>query len=202
MNNFLNSNSFTGLATLLTAIVAILLYYWEQRKKKRDAAKIIVQEIRRAEDIINEYKEHGAYKFTKKIIATNSWARNVHYFVSELAQDELDRISNLYSTGEYLDSIIEKVSDTSFENSVNLYQKNIQQAAAELAAPVQSDQSTSVSMPTENKVGVLRSIKNLVPIKIDIPAPWKILLDEVSYNYEPIYHSNICEKLKNIAKIK
>ena len=50
MVNFLNSGFFTGLATILTAIVAIFLYYWEQRKKKRDAAKIIIQEIRRAED--------------------------------------------------------------------------------------------------------------------------------------------------------
>ncbi len=75
MVNFLNSGFFTGLATILTAIVAIFLYYWEQRKKKRDAAKIIIQEIRRAEDLISEYKECGGYKFTKKIIATNSWAK-------------------------------------------------------------------------------------------------------------------------------
>lgn len=45
------SDVFNGLATLTTALVAAFLYYWEQRKKRRDAAKIIVQEIRRAEDI-------------------------------------------------------------------------------------------------------------------------------------------------------
>jgi hypothetical protein len=202
MDTFLNSNVFTGIATILTALVAILLYYWEQRKKKRDAAKIIVQEIRRAEDLINEYKEHGAYKFTKKIIATNSWAKNIHYFVGDLAQDELDKISNLYSTGEYLDSIIAKVSDTNFQNNVNLHNKNVQQAITELQTNIQNEQSTSVNFQPENKVSESKQVKKLIPIKIDIPAPWKGLLDEISYNYEPIYHSNICEKLKNIAQIK
>lgn len=203
MGVFLESNIFTGFATILTAIVAIFLYYWEQRKKKRDAAKIIVQEIRRAEDLINEYKEHGAYKFTKKIIATNSWAKNIHYFVGDLAQDELDKISNLYSTGEYLDYIIAKVSDTNFENNVELHKKNIQQAIADLqTSAIQSDQSTSVELSSESKIIKPRQIKKLVPIKIDIPAPWKGLLDEISYNYEPIYHSSICDKLKKIAKLK
>lgn len=202
MDTFLNSNVFTGIATILTALVAILLYYWEQRKKKRDAAKIIVQEIRRAEDLINEYKEHGAYKFTKKIIATNSWAKNIHYFVGDLAQDELDKISNLYSTGEYLDSIIAKVSDTNFQNNVNLHNKNVQQAITELQTNIQNEQSTSVNFQPENKMSESKQVKKLIPIKIDIPVPWKGLLDEISYNYEPIYHSNICEKLKNIAQIK
>ena len=131
MTNFLNSNIFTGIATIFTAIVAITLYYWEQRKKKRDAAKIIIQEIRRAEDLISEYKEHGAYKFTKKIIATNSWAKNIHYFVGDLAQDEVDQISSLYSTGEYLDTIIAKVSDKNFDEQVELYKNEIKHIVGE-----------------------------------------------------------------------
>ena len=135
MTNFLNSNIFTGIATIFTAIVAITLYYWEQRKKKRDAAKIIIQEIRRAEDLISEYKEHGAYKFTKKIIATNSWAKNIHYFVGDLAQDEVDQISSLYSTGEYLDTIIAKVSDKNFDEQVELYKNEIKHIVAELQNP-------------------------------------------------------------------
>jgi len=35
MDTFLNSNVFMGIATILTALVAVLLYYWEQKKKKR-----------------------------------------------------------------------------------------------------------------------------------------------------------------------
>lgn len=191
MEKLLNSNFFGGVATFLTAIVAILLYYWEQRKKKNDAAKIIVQEIRRAEDVINEYKEHKAYKFTKKIIATNSWAKNIHYFVNDLAQDEIDKISNLYSTGEYLDSIISKVSDHNFESGVKNYEAVVNQIQSNM-----QNQQTTLSNDSQNNTPRIG-----IPVKIDIPAPWNILLEEVSNNYQPIYHSSICEKLKRIAKL-
>jgi len=200
MTNFLNSNIFTGIATIFTAIVAITLYYWEQRKKKRDAAKIIIQEIRRAEDLISEYKEHGAYKFTKKIIATNSWAKNIHYFVGDLAQDEVDQISSLYSTGEYLDTIIAKVSDKNFDEQVELYKNEIKHIVAELQNPTTNQQSTSSGEQTGSQT-IPKIIQRAVPMNIQIPPPWKILLDEISYKYEPIYHSSICEKLKIIAKL-
>lgn len=209
MDNLFNSNLFSALATILTAVVAISLFYWEQKKKKRDAAKIIVQEIRRAEDIINGFKEFSSYKFTRKIIATNSWAKNIHYFVGDLEQDEIDKISNLYSTGEYLDSIIIKISDYNFDDNIKIHKEKIKQTLNVINSQEQfvNNQSTSNTIP-DNKpnenIDILTNIKTkkmVVPIKLNIPAPWQILLDEVSYNLEPIYHSSICEKLKKIAKI-
>lgn len=199
--NFFKSNFFVGFATLLTAIVAITLYYWEQRKKRRDAAKIIIQEIRRAEDIINEYKEHKAYKFTKKIIAVNSWAKNIHYFVRDLAQDELDKISSLYSTGEYLDSIIAKISDHKFDENIKIHANQIKQIVDNLQNQVHNQQSTSAGAQSGAQT-IKQQVQRVIPIEIPIPAPWQMLLEEISGNYEPIYHSGICEKLKKIAKIR
>ncbi|OGY24929.1 MAG: hypothetical protein A2Y57_04795 [Candidatus Woykebacteria bacterium RBG_13_40_7b] len=200
--DFLETNVFTGFATLLTAIIAISLYYWEQTKKRRDAAKIIIQEIRRAEDIINEYKEHKVYKFTKKIIATNSWAKNVHYFVGDLAQDEIDKISSLYSTGEYLDSIIARVSDLKFDENISTYKNQMNQIVAELQNKVNNQAPQSTSVGTQSGAQpIQQQIQKVIPIEIPIPPPWKVLFDEISDTYEPIYHSSICEKLKKIAKI-
>lgn len=176
------------------------MYYWEQRKKKRDAAKIIIQEIRRAEDLISKYKENGGYKFTKKIIATNSWAKNIHYFVGDLAQDEVDKISTLYSTGEYLDTIIAKVSDHTFDEQIKSYESEIKQIVAGLQNPITNQQSTSSGDQSGAQV-IPKIVQRAVPVKIQIPPPWKVLLDEISFNYEPIYHSSICEKLKKIGKI-
>ncbi len=193
-------DSFDGLATLLTALVAIGLFYWEQIKKKRDAAKIVVQEIRRAEDVINEYKEHGEYRFTKKIIATNSWARNIHYFVGNLEQDEIDKVSNLYSIGVYSDSIIEKVSDQNFEDGVKVFKEQIKQIASGLQNAMPNGQSTASGNQSSEPSNVIAN--KIIPIKINIPPPWKMLLDEISYKYEPIYHSEICIKLKRIAGFK
>ena len=191
-----NSNFFVGLITLIVGGFAIYLYFKKNSDAKRNAAKIILQEIRRAEDTINDYKEHGQYRFTKKIIATNSWAINIHHFVGELDQDELDKISNLYSTGEYLDSIITKVSDTMFKTNVKSFEENIKKV------------SNIVSDSQNTYGGQLQSgqqpsnIKSIVKLPIVMETPWKKLLDEITYKYEPIYHSTIAAKLKKIAKLK
>ncbi len=205
MYSFLETDTFNGIATLFTALVAIGLYYWEQNKKKRDTAKIIIQEIRRAEDIISEYKEQRQYKFTKKIIATNSWAKSIHYFVGDLAQDELDKISTLYSTGEYLDLIISKISDYKFDRSViqcgqqeDTMLSGIPNFGVNIPSPL-----TSQSGPLSGAQPAVGQVIGLpIQVKISLPTPGKEILDEISVNYQPIYHSSICEKLKRIAKIK
>jgi len=199
-NFFQNSNLLPTLATILAAFAAFLVYRKQKADTKKDAAKIILQEIRRAEDIISDYKEHGQYKFTKKIIATNSWAKNIHHFVGNLDQDELDKISDLYSTGEYLDLVISKISDVKFEENVKLYEENIDrilrsvQSPQEQAPEASGGQVQSGQQPTRFPV--------VANIPISIPAPWKKLLDDITLGYEPIYHSTIAEKLKEIAQVK
>ena len=171
-----------ALSTLFAGLIAIVLFYWERYKKKTDAARIVLQEIRRAENLIDNYKENEKYHFTKKIIATNSWAKNIHFFVNNLDQDELDKISTLYSTGEYLDLIINKISDKKFNDSVK-----------------QSEQIKQVSLPLK-----INTDKNdgRVFLPIQLEAPWKHLLDIVTYKHEPIYSSHIGRKLKKIARLK
>jgi len=193
---FFNSNFFVGLITLFVGGFAIYLYFRKNSDTKQNAAKIILQEIRRAEDIINDYKEHGQYRFTKKIIATNSWAKNIHHFVGDLDQDELDKISNLYSTGEYLDSIITKVSDTMFETNVKSFEENIKKVSN-----IVSDNQNTYSGQLQSGQQPI-NIKPVVKLPIVMETPWKKLLDEITYKYEPIYHSTIAAKLKKIAKLK
>jgi len=200
MISFFNSNFFIGLVTIIVGLSAYLLYLKQKIDNKRNAARIILQEIRRAEDIISDYKEHGRYKFTKKIIATNSWAKNIHYFVGDLDVDELDKISNLYSTGEYLDSVISKISDVKFEENVKSFEESIQRMIKTI--PVTPNVTSPI--PTESSGGQAQSGRQPItmPIAITLPAPWKKLLDDITYKYEPIYHSAIVAKLKKIAQVK
>ena len=193
-----NSNLLSTLATILAAFVAFLVYRNQKADAKKDAAKIILQEIRRAEDIINDYKEHGQYKFTKRIIATNSWAKNVNHFVGDLDQDELDRISNLYSTGEYLDKVIEKISDYNFAKNLKNFEKGVMELQQRLQTQPQSSNSASVTG------GAFQSNPQLqaVALPLKVKAPWKDLLDEITLKYEPIYHSTVADKLKIIAELK
>src|SRR3989338_1097255 len=109
----IKNNFYIGFVTFFVGCFIIYLYIRQKIDYKRDAAKIILQEIRRAEDIISDYKQSGSYQFAKKIIATNSWSENINLFVGDLDNDELDKISDLYSTGEYLDSLIKEISKIS-----------------------------------------------------------------------------------------
>jgi len=198
LSSNLNSNLPSTLATILAAFVAFLVYRKQKADIKEYAARIILQEIRRAEDVINDYKEHGQYKFTKKVIATNSWAKNIHHFVGDLDQDELDRISNLYSTGEYLDKIIEKISDYTFIRSLENFEKGVTELQQKLQPQPQPQPSASVTGGTPQP----DFQKPAIPLPITIKAPWKDLLDQITLKYEPIYHSTVANKLKRIARMK
>ncbi len=191
---------FNGLATLFTGVIAFLIYYLNRRNRKQDAAKAILQEIRRAENIIKNYKDYKQYKFKKKIIATNSWNDNLHLFVRDLSADSIDKISDLYSAGEYLDSVVDKVSNFSFDQGTKSLER-LKKQFEDQAKPASLTQEAQINMPGQNiPPGIVGGQKVLVDVQIK--APWKDLLDEISLNYEPIYNSSICQKLKDIAKIK
>jgi len=190
-DSFLNSSLPSTLATVLAAFVAFLVYRKQKADTKRDAAKIILQEIRRAEDIISDYKQNGGYQFAKKIIATNSWSKNLHLFVGDLDNDELDRISNLYSTGEYLDTLIKEISDYTFK-------KEIKTPQLPMITPIvpQNIQQQSQTINPE----VVQAIPQKIRF-VTLDPPWKARLDLITFKLEPIYHSTIADKLKKIARI-
>ena len=190
MFDFLYLNTPT-LATILAAFVAFLVYRKQKADEKRDAAKIILQEIRRAEDIISDYKQNGGYQFAKKIIATNSWSKNLHLFVGDLDNDELDRISNLYSTGEYLDTLIKEISEYTFR-------KEIEGQKAPIIIPMPS-QDAQQQGQTVNPGAVQNISQNLGFVNIKMDPPWKARLDLITSKSEPIYNSTIALKLKKIA---
>ena len=213
-NIFANSNFFLAIITLLVGSTVIYLYLKQKIDSKKDAAKIILQEIRRAENIIFDFREHKQFKFTKKIIATNSWSKNIHYFVDDLSIDELDKISTLYSTGEYLDQIIKMVSDNKFDARIHksLIDQAQQQVNSQMSkfieaksvVPVQNESTASVQQNKPNPV--LTSAPPHSPISINLHfdsfISTDILFVQIVDSYDPIYHSDICLKLKKIAKIK
>ena len=181
-------------AAILGAAIAYKIYRNQKADEKRDAAKIIIQEIRRAEDIISDYKRTGGYQFDKKIIATNSWTKNIHLFVGDLNNDELDKISDLYSTGEYLDNLIKEISQIRLNDEIEKEKKRLTiKLQHQQQHPPQLEGSTYPIAQITQFVNV--TIPSLTPV-------WKPLLDAISLRLEPIYHSEIVAKLKKIAKLK
>lgn len=210
--DFLNNN--LGLVSLIAGVVIYVVYWKQKDDRKRDAAKLVLQEIRRAEKIIADYKEHGHFKFTKKIIATNSWAKNIHFFVENLHVDKLDKISDLYSMGEYLDSVIKMVSDIKFDQRIHnsITQQAKEQVNIQLQMFMQkledNFKTKQITLPVVSET-VPSGMEFLKNIKIDIninlaydSIPTDILFREIVGGYEPIYYTDVVGELKKIAKLK
>jgi len=182
------------ITTLLVGSLALILYFKQKFDNKRDAARLILQEIRRAEDIISDYKQSGAYQFAKKIIATNSWNKNINFFVGDLENDELDKISNLYSTGEYLDGLIKEISDITLKDEIEIDKKS-----QEIELKHQSQKPITL----EGSTYPIAQINEPIMIRIIgiRPVVWRGRLDAISLKLSPIYDSSIGWKLKKIAKL-
>lgn len=195
----LDSNFFVALVTLVVGSGAIYLYIAQRIDAKRDAARIIVQEIGRAEDIIKSYKESNSFQFTKKLIANNSWGKNIHFFVVDLAPDERDRISDLYSTGEFLDTVIQNIFNWKFEYESRKFYEEVPTATLNASIPLPGN----VNMPGVSPTG--GTPLQGPGIQMQVPKPpqpfWNDLLNSVVSKYEPIYHTPIVEKLKKIAEL-
>jgi hypothetical protein len=103
---FLNEN--LGTVTFVVGFLAIYLYIKQKKDRKRDAARLIMQEIRYAEQQIRHAKttEPSTYSLAIKLLPTNSWNENIHLFTKDLKETELDLISAFYSRATYIDFLI------------------------------------------------------------------------------------------------
>lgn len=99
-----------GFVTISAAFVAIYLYLKQKKDGKRDAALLILQEVRYAEQRIRNYKTYTTYSYTEKLLPTNSWHKNIHLFVGDLKESEIDLISKFYSSAAYLDDVIQIIA--------------------------------------------------------------------------------------------
>lgn len=170
---FINSNFFTGAITLLVGVLAIILYFRQKNDQKRDAAKLILQEIRYAEQTIRVAKEHEYnYYLANRLLPTNSWHKNIHFFVNNLKETDIDLVSRFYSHSSYIDIIISKISDK--KNDI-------------LIPKTPPAGSVSAGMPTIIQEFELSATK---------------ILKEVSEKVEFIYNTPAIDKLRLISEKK
>lgn len=114
METFLNSNLFTGLATIITGVVAILIYFHQKRDAKTQAARVLLTEIRIAEDRIDQIRDKIISNSTLDlplVFPTNSWKKYSHTFISDFDQDELKLINSFYDYGEQIEEFAKRNND-------------------------------------------------------------------------------------------
>ena len=114
METFFNSNLFTGLATIITGGVAILIYFYQKQDAKTQAARVLLMEIRTAEERIEQIKDKVQSGFTNdfpSVFTTKSWKIYSHLFISNFDQDELKKISSFYDYGDLIEEFAKRNND-------------------------------------------------------------------------------------------
>lgn len=104
MNIFLNL--FSGLATLLTGTVVIVIYFVQKKDTKRQAARVLLTEIRIAEERIGQISDkmlNNNVSDLPSVFPTKNWKQYSHLFVSDFDQDELKLINSFYDYGELVE---------------------------------------------------------------------------------------------------
>lgn len=181
IQEFLNSN--VGVVTFLVGFVAIYLYLKQKKDKKRAAASLILQEIRYAEQLMRNYTANKQYKLSDQLLPTNSWNDNIHLFLKDLEESEIDLISRFYSEAAYIDCLITKIS--------NYKNKPLK--------PIILSRNPFPESSTAAPTGVPMS-QTVAPI--DPMKPTQDILRDISRDIEFVYNTPVSEKLKNIARKK
>lgn len=202
--DFLNNN--IGLVTFFVGFIAIYLYLKQKKDNKREAAKLILQEIRYAEQQIRQHKNSNQVSFylADKILPTNSWNRNIHHFIKDIKEEShIDLISKFYSNSQYIDSLIEKISEIKsgwykiddqvvipeIQNLLTVLKKEVRQPI------VMGDSTQSISTQQPQ----MQSLKSSFSL-INIESNASLILKEVTSEIEFIYNTPAVEKLRKISE--
>ena len=182
-------NDNLGFVTFIVGAFAIYLYLKQRKDKKRDAARLVLQEIRYAEQKVRRFRESNPpqYNLADRLLPTNSWNDNIHLFIKDLKEGEIDMISAFYAKARYIDFLIQKRSEQKTSASD-------QQFAPGTPMPVLTP--TPLGTPQPDPAQFLQ-------IQFPIPSAENItigLLQQTSFGIEYIYNTPVVEKLRRIAE--
>lgn len=225
MNWTLVSNFLTAFITLIVGGLAIYLYRKQKNDYKRDVALLILQEIRYAEQQVRSSQSYSMgenYPLSCKLLPTNSWYKNIHLFMNDFEQPQIDAISRFYAEVEYVDLVIEKISDyktSIIEQSIldasgkelkhneilpeRMYLYNMSNLLA-LNKTEQAKESIHIENPQVTSGIVIPAQPQFKTkmLKINMRLKANTILSEVSSRIEFIYNTPIGDKFRFISKSK
>lgn len=180
MIDFLNSSFFLALVTFSVGGLAIFIYKKQKTDYKKGAASLILQELRYAEQLIRHARSNSyQYKLTEKLLPTNSWNDNIHLFLRDLEESEIDMISRFYAKVAFLDSLIQKISDF----KTNPIQTQITITQPQSMNPIQNQ--TPSSVPIVLPIDPMQGVQQLL----------KMVTQEIEF----VYNTPVGEKLKKLS---
>lgn len=112
--NIINSTAFSSFVTLLVGSIAIGLYLKQKSDSKEQAARVLLLEIRTAEERLNQMNEKVSSGLTDdlpSIFPSTSWKMYSHLFVGDFDQDELRLMTSFYDYGGLIDDFVKRNND-------------------------------------------------------------------------------------------
>jgi|SRR3989338_1539085 len=140
---------FGGLATVFSVIVVIVIYYVEQRNKKITAARLVLKEIDAVLPIVTNFLVDRKYDLRSMGINTDHWRNQSYLFISDMSQDEFNRIEKIYSFGRYIQKHMEDTDKYKREEYTKIYQKEIEKE--ENAQKTAQDVATSKEVSDQTR---------------------------------------------------
>ncbi len=110
----INSTAFSSFVMLLVGSIAIFLYLKQKSDAKVQAARVLLLEIRTAEERINQIKdmiEGSSSEDLPTVFTTNSWKTYSHLFVSDFDQDELKLVGAFYDYAALIGDFAKRNND-------------------------------------------------------------------------------------------
>jgi len=187
---FLNNN--IGLITLIVGLSAIYLYLKQKADAKGDIAKLILQEIRYAEQQIrNSGRGTRGYSLSSRLLPTNSWDDNIHLFITDMKETDIDMISEFYSQSAYIDYLIEERSKQKLNQKFS-----VRPIAVGKPATTTPAEDISQQQPTPQQIAQIIQEPNFnEQITMN-------LLTDFSSKIEFLYNTPAAEKLRKISEKK
>jgi hypothetical protein len=109
MDIFLSLSS--AIATVLTGGVAIWIYFTQKKDSKKQAARVLLTEIRIAEERIDQIRDKIINNSTMdlpSVFTTDNWKKYAHLFISNFDQDELKLINSFYDYGQVIEDFAKR----------------------------------------------------------------------------------------------
>jgi len=188
---FLNDN--IGLITLVVGLSAIYLYLKQKADSKRDVAKLILQEIRYAEQQIRNSRRGAlGYSLSSRLLPTNSWDDNIHLFIKDMKETEIDMISEFYSQAAFIDYLIEERSKQKLNQKFSLRPTTVGQ---QVPLPMAED-NPQQPQPTPQQIAQIIQEPNFnEQITIDLLKDFSTMIDF-------LYNTPAAEKLRQLSERK
>jgi hypothetical protein len=205
--NFLNSNFFIGLITLLAGSLAGYIYWRQKRDQKKDAANIILLEIKNAERALKTIKQNLSLNFLATdiiVMQADSWSKYKYLFVRDFDRDEWDMLTDFYGKCALLDEAI-RYNNASFWSDVEQIRVNKQRILADFVKDYIKIKNTKKELADFNKITKLFDETYMKRQDTFGYSPQKPINDAMLYIDGMSMHvsqTSVGLKLKKISKIK